>query len=111
MITAPKLIFIDGIVGVGKSRLAQRLWLHLRKSGADADGSPSRNQITPCMISAIFRVWNFRRRSTGCSRPGTTSWRSVGEPDASRFLTRRCCKQRLIPAGIQHPTARMARDH
>jgi len=37
MIKGPKLIFIDGIVGCGKSRLAQRLWLHLRKSGRDAE--------------------------------------------------------------------------
>jgi hypothetical protein len=35
--TGPKLIFVDGIVGTGKSRLAQRLWLHLRKTGADAE--------------------------------------------------------------------------
>jgi hypothetical protein len=37
MITGAKLIFVDGIVGAGKSRLAQRLWLHLRKTGADAE--------------------------------------------------------------------------
>jgi hypothetical protein len=35
--TGPKLVFVDGIVGTGKSRLAQRLWLHLRKTGADAE--------------------------------------------------------------------------
>jgi hypothetical protein len=37
MIIGPKVIFVDGIVGSGKSRLAQRLWLHLRKVGADAE--------------------------------------------------------------------------
>jgi thymidylate kinase len=37
MIVGPKLIFVDGIVGSGKSRLAQRLWLHLRKSGCDVE--------------------------------------------------------------------------
>jgi hypothetical protein len=37
MIAGPKLIFVDGIVGTGKSRLAQRLWLHLRKTGRDAE--------------------------------------------------------------------------
>jgi hypothetical protein len=37
MITGPKLVFVDGIVGSGKSRLAQRLWLHLRKTGHDTE--------------------------------------------------------------------------
>jgi len=36
MMTGPKLIFVDGIIGSGKSRLAQRLWLHLRKASVDA---------------------------------------------------------------------------
>ena len=37
MMTGPKLIFVDGIIGSGKSRLAQRLWLHLRKASVDAE--------------------------------------------------------------------------
>jgi hypothetical protein len=37
MIAPPALIFVDGIVGSGKSRLAQRLWLHLHKCGVAAE--------------------------------------------------------------------------
>ena len=37
MMTGPKMVFVDGIIGSGKSRLAQRLWLHLRKTGYAAE--------------------------------------------------------------------------
>lgn len=81
MITAPKLIFIDGIVGVGKSRLAQRLWLHLRKSGADAEwfAEPQSNHPLhdlgdlsslefPAALDRVFQAWHdfvAERRGTG----------------------------------------------
>lgn len=80
MITGPKLIFVDGIVGTGKSRLAQRLWLHLRKTGADAEwfaepqsGHPLHDlgDLSACSASTaletVLRAWRSfvaERRTT-----------------------------------------------
>ncbi len=80
MITGPKLIFVDGIVGTGKSRLAQRLWLHLRKTGVDAEwfaepqsGHPLHDlgDLSACSASTaletVLRAWRSfvaERRTT-----------------------------------------------
>jgi hypothetical protein len=80
MMTGPKLIFVDGIVGSGKSRLAQRLWLHLRKTGVDAEwfaepqaGHPLHDVgdlstlDAPTALEIVFQAWrNFvaERRAT-----------------------------------------------
>lgn len=80
MITGPKLVFVDGIVGSGKSRLAQRLWLHLRKTGHDAEwfaepqsghplhdlGDLSRLNSTEALAVAL-QAW----RSFAAERQGT----------------------------------------
>ena len=92
MIKGPKLIFIDGIVGCGKSRLAQRLWPHLRKSGLDAEWFAEPNRATRCTIWVISPSSTQWPRARWRLKPGAAF---VDERRASERITvldRHCCK-------------------